>query len=71
MARTRHTTEEILNNPREAEVIVATGSTVAGVARRIGVSEQTFYCRRARYGIPRVAQGAAAGVAMKVSSIVP
>ena len=38
MPRTRHTTEEILNNPRDAEVIVATGATVAGAARRIGVS---------------------------------
>ena len=68
MPRTRHTTEEIRNNPREAEVIVATSTTVAGAASRIGVSEQTFYCRRAGYGALRADQAGASNVAVKVYS---
>ena len=43
MPKRKHTSEEIINKLREAEVIIATGSTVAEASRRIGVSEQTFY----------------------------
>ena len=43
MPRKKHTPEEIINKLREAEVVIAAGSTVAESARRIGVSEQTFY----------------------------
>ena len=52
--RGKHTAEEIINKLREAEVIIATGSTVAEASRRIGVSEQTFYRWRAEYGGLRV-----------------
>ena len=50
MARKKHTPEEIINSLREAEVVIAAGSTVAEAARRIGVSEQTFYRWRSEYG---------------------
>ena len=50
MPKRKHTAEEIINKLREAEVIIATGSTVAETARRIGVSEQTCYRWRAQYG---------------------
>ena len=43
MPKWKHTSEEIINKLREAEVIIASGSTVVEVARSIGVSEQTFY----------------------------
>ena len=43
MTRKRHTPEQVINKLREAEVAIAEGSTVAEAARRIGVTEQTFY----------------------------
>ena len=52
----QHTPEEIINKLREAEVVIAAGSTVAEAARRIGVSEQTFYRWRSEYGGLRVDQ---------------
>ena len=51
-----HTAEEIINKLREAEVVIAAGSTIAEAARRLGVSEQTFYRWRAEYGGLRVDQ---------------
>ena len=56
MAKRKHTSEEIINKLREAEVVIAAGSTLAEAARRIGVSEQTFYRWRAEYGGLRVDQ---------------
>ena len=56
MTKRKHTAEEIINKWREAEVVIAAGSTVAKTARRIGVSEQTFYRWRAEYGGLRVDQ---------------
>ena len=56
MPKRKHTAEEIINKLSEAEMIIATGSTVAEAARRIGVSGQTFYRWRAEYGGLRVGQ---------------
>ena len=56
MAKRKHKPEEIINKLREAEVVVAAGSTVAEASRRIGVSEQTFYRWRAEYGGLRINQ---------------
>ena len=56
MAKRKHTPEEIINKLREAEVVVAVGSTVVEDSRRIGVSEQTFYRWRAEYGGLRIDQ---------------
>ncbi len=56
MAKRKHTPEEIINKLREAEVVVAAGSTVVAASRRIGVSEQTFYRWRAEYGGLRIDQ---------------
>ena len=55
MARKRHTPEQVINKLREAEVAIAEGSTVAEAARRIGVTDQTFYRRRSEYGGLRIA----------------
>ena len=49
MAKRKHTAEEITNKLRDAEVVIAAGSTVAEAARRLGVSEQTFHRWRAAY----------------------
>ena len=56
MARKKHTPEEIITSLREAEVVIAAGSTVAEAARRIGVPEQTFYRWRSEYGGLRIDQ---------------
>ena len=56
MAKRKHTPEEIINKLREAEVVIAAGSTVAEASRRISVSEQTFYRWRAEYGGLRIDQ---------------
>ena len=42
MAKRNHPPEETINKLREAEVMIASGSTVAEATRSIGVSEQTF-----------------------------
>jgi transposase-like protein len=49
MKRKRHTSEEVIRKLREADTALATGATVAEVARKLGVSENTFHRWRARY----------------------
>lgn len=39
----KHTPEEIIGKPLEAEIVTAQGGTVAEACRRIGVTEQTYY----------------------------
>ena len=39
----RHTPEEIISEPREAEVLIAQGRSAADAARAIGVTEQSYY----------------------------
>ena len=56
MAKRKRTPEETINKLREAEVVIAAGSTVAEASRRNGVSEQTFYRWRAEYGGLRIDQ---------------
>ena len=56
MARRRHTPEQVINKLREAEVAIAEGGTVAEGARRIGVTQQTFYRWRTEYGGLRIDQ---------------
>ena len=50
MPKRKHTSEEIINKLREAEVVISSGSTVVEAVCRIGVSEQTFYRWRSEYG---------------------
>ena len=50
MAKRKHTPEQVINKLREAEVAIAAGSAVAAAARRIGVTQQTFYRWRTEYG---------------------
>ena len=56
MAKKTHTPEQVINKLREAEVAIAEGSTVAEAARRIGVTEWTFYRWRGEYGGLRIDQ---------------
>ena len=50
MARKRYRPEEIIQKLREAEVEIARGATVGAAAKKIGVTEQTFYRWKKEYG---------------------
>jgi transposase len=50
MARKRHSTEQIINKLREAEVHLGQGMTVPEVSRKLCVTEQTYYRWRKEYG---------------------
>jgi len=50
MARKRHSAEDIVNKLREAEVLIANGTTIALVCKQIGVTDQTYYKWRREYG---------------------
>ena len=56
MARKRYTPEQIIRLLREAEVFITEGMTAAEAARKIGVSEQTYYRWRKEYGGMQVEQ---------------
>ena len=56
MARKRYTAEQIIGKLREAEVVLAQGESVAKVARRLGVAEQTYSRWRREYGGLRLDQ---------------
>jgi transposase-like protein len=46
----RYSTEQIVAKLREAEKLQGQGATVPGVCKKLGVSEQTFYRWRMKYG---------------------
>ena len=48
--RKRYTTEQIVAKLREAEKLQVQGSTIPQVCKRLGISEQTFYRWRIKYG---------------------
>ena len=50
MARIRHSAEQIIGKLREAEVLLSQGVKVPEVARRLGVTVQTYYRWRKEYG---------------------
>ena len=54
MGRARHTAEQIIGKLREAEVALAKGQTTGEVARKLGITEQTYYRWRKEYGGLRV-----------------
>ncbi len=56
--RKRFSAEEIIGKLREAEVGLAQGQPVGEVARKLGVSEQTYYRWRREYGGLRWVQSA-------------
>ena len=49
----RHTPEQIITKLRQAEADFAQGLSLARVCQKLGVSEQTFYRWRNRYGGPQ------------------
>lgn len=50
MKKTKHTPEQIINKLRRVEALTAEGATVAEAAREIGVSDQTVYRWKRKYG---------------------
>ena len=56
MARKGYTPEQIIGKLREVEVLVHQGDTIRGAARRIGVSDHTYYVWRKEYGSMGVEQ---------------
>ncbi len=56
MTKKGFTAEQIIGKLREAEVLLAQGTTVAEVSRKLGITEQTYYRWRREYGGMRVEQ---------------
>ena len=56
MKNSRHTPEQIISKLREAEVVLATGGTIALASKQIGVTVQTYYRWRKEYGGLKVDQ---------------
>lgn len=56
MAMKRHTVEQIISKLREAEVLLANGTKMPQVCRKVGVTEQTYYRWRKEYGGVRTDQ---------------
>ena len=56
MPRKGYTPEQIINKLREAEVLIAQGSAILIVCKKIGVSDYTYYRWRKEYGGMRVDQ---------------
>ena len=50
MAKKRFQAEQIISKLREAEVEMSRGQTVAQVAKKLGITEQTYYRWRKEYG---------------------
>jgi putative transposase len=56
MANRRFTPEQIIRKLREAEVLISKGTPVPEAARKIGVTDQTYYRWRKEFGGLRVDQ---------------
>lgn len=52
----RYTAEQIVNKLREAEVELAKGQTIPMVAKKLGITDQTYYRWRREYGGLKVDQ---------------
>ncbi len=56
MVKKRHTPEQIIAKLREAEVLLAKGTKMPQVCRKLGVTEHTYYRWRKEYGGVRTDQ---------------
>ena len=52
----RHTTEQIVNKLRQADVELAKGQTVSVVCKQLGITDQTYFRWRKEYGGLKVDQ---------------
>jgi hypothetical protein len=67
----KHTIEQIVAKLREAEVALAKGLPVGKVARKLGITEQTYYRWRKEYGAIRVDQAMRSADASSRSTLRP
>jgi len=56
MKKKAFTPEQIITMLREAEVLLAQGTTAGEVVRKLGITEQTYYRWRREYGGMRIEQ---------------
>jgi len=56
MARRNYRPEQIINKMREVEVLLSQGENVGEAARKIGVTDMTYYRWRREYGGMRIEQ---------------
>ena len=56
MGQRRHTPEQIIRKLRQAEVELAKGQNAVEVARKLGITEQTYYRWRKEFGGLRIDQ---------------
>jgi putative transposase len=50
MAKKRFQAEQIIGKLREAEVEISKGQTIGQIAKKLGITEQTYYRWRKEYG---------------------
>ncbi|HVS04621.1 MAG TPA: transposase [Candidatus Dormibacteraeota bacterium] len=50
MPATRHSVEQIIAKLREVEKLTGQGMTIPMAAKKVGITDQTFYRWRIRYG---------------------
>ena len=56
MVKKGYTPEQIINKLREAEIQLSQRASIAEASKQIGVTEQTYYRWRKKYGVMRVKQ---------------
>jgi len=56
MPKKTFTSEQIINNLRQAEVMISQGNSIAQTCKKIEISEQTYYRWRKEYGGMQVEQ---------------
>ena len=56
MPKKRYNAEEIIHKLREADVLLAQGSTITETCKQLGVTDQTYYRWRKEYGGMKVDQ---------------
>ena len=50
MKKTRHTTAQIIEKLRRADVALGKGEKVSDICKAVGITEQTYYRWRQKYG---------------------
>jgi putative transposase len=50
MKKTRHTTAQIIEKLRQADVALGKGEKVPDICKTLGITEQTYYRWRQKYG---------------------
>ncbi len=56
MVKKSHSSEQIINKLREAEILLSQGATVGEASKKIGVTQQSYYRWRKEYGGMRIEQ---------------